>query len=872
MRNTIILSVILFVAVVTASIYYFRNLDGEHNRAAKPLRYLPDNALLIAAIGNNEASDNIFKDFEIFEALLGQNDFALMSMFKTELLRNEALKKHVDDAEVYISFHPDDKNIETILTIPTATAISPTEFSSILNQISKRYKINTVDTMGSKIYEIQYGIKDSTLSAIYYNNIFFASNSNKLLTKILDKHSKHLPDSQIDFFLKGDSRNTALSVYFPHQQYDSIVNLYQRKNDGPFLNLFKNMQGQSVWNINFKQDALMLTGESELDQYSENYISLFKHQEKTSQSLYTYFPSSTAVYVDCSISDRSRFQKDLRDLFKRRKEKIAEEIDTTGTREQLNSLLGDEISFIETVSSSYIGFVKLNKKESWQDLEKHFLENLQDSIYRFKSSGLLYQQFGDLFKEFPRPYVTVVDDVLVVANSSRTLSDYRDDFERRDFLTGTLGFKNFEKLQGNEANVTLFIHGRNANSKILNSLNLPFQTNYKDKDNFGFQDFYSWSLQLSGNSGKFISQLYALFKSKNALGATPEWTYTLENKAITKPYIFEHSDTSQFILLQELDHTIHAISPQGKKLWSTVFAGRVVGDIQQLEDRSILLVTDRNRLYRFDTNGKTLKGFSVETPEEPIAHPSVVTLQGKKAILIPSRKKVHAFDMEGRMLPDWPILETNGDILGPIMTVNNQILVGTSSGKIYLLGENGQKAHEITIKNDIRLRNPIGLLQSNNPESEFLAIDTTGRLHRVSRDGTDNSSLLESIGASNLTDFVNINSSANAEMVNVNNDLLRIYGISDSARVLFEYNFTKEINDRPQYFYLPNNSGTRIGLASRATNLIYLFNSEGNLEEGFPVEGQPLFHYGRINYNGETYLLCMRRDHKLYAFKHQKQQ
>ena len=83
------------------------------------------------------------------------------------------------------------KNIETILTIPTATAISPTEFSSILNQISKHYKINTVDTMGSKIYEIQYGIKDSTLSAIYYNNIFFASNSNKLLTKILDKQIKN---------------------------------------------------------------------------------------------------------------------------------------------------------------------------------------------------------------------------------------------------------------------------------------------------------------------------------------------------------------------------------------------------------------------------------------------------------------------------------------------------------------------------------------------------------------------------------------------------------------------------------------------------------------------------------------------------------
>ncbi|ERJ61050.1 PQQ-binding-like beta-propeller repeat protein [Sphingobacterium paucimobilis] len=870
MRNTIILSVILFVAVVAASIYYFRDLDGEHNRAAKPLRYLPDNALLIAAIGNNEASDNIFKDFEIFEALLGKQDFDLISEFKINLLRHEALKKYVDDSEVYISFHPEGKKTESILTIPTSTAIASSEFATILNTIRKQYKINDIDTLGHKVYQIQYGAKDSTLFSVYYNNIFFATKSINLLTRILDKHSKHLPDSQIDFFLKGDSRNTALSIYFPHQQYDSIVNLYQRRNSGAFLDLFKNMQGQSVWNINFKQDALMLTGESELDQYSENYVSLFKNQEKTSQRLYTYFPSSTAVYMECSISDRTRFQKDLKDLFKRRKEKIAEEIDTTGRREQLTNLMGNDIAFVETASSSFIGYIRLENKESWVELEKDFLENLQDSIYRFKSSGLLYAQFGDLFKELPRPYVTRIDDVLVLANSSRTLKDYKDDVERRDFLTGTLGFKNFEKLQGNEANVTLFVHTRNANSKLLNSLNQPFQNNFKDKENFGFQDFYSWSVQLSGNAGKFTSQLYALFKSKNALGATPEWTYSFENKAITKPYIFEHSDTSQFILIQELDHTVHAISPQGQKLWSTVFAGRVVGDIQQLEDRSMLLVTDRNRLYRFDTNGKPLKGFSVEIPDEPIAQPSVVTLQGKTIILVPTRKKIHAFEMNGTHQNNWGTLEIEGDILGPVFNAHNQIAIGTTSGKIYLINENGQKSREIRIGNNIQLRNPIGLLQENSPNSDFLAIDTTGRLYIIPTEGTSKSFLLDRMAASSLADFVNINTSPHSELVNINNDLLRVYDIADSTRLLFEYNFTKTINDRPQYFRLPNNGGFRIGVASKATNLIYLFNSEGGLENGFPVEGQPLFHYGRINYNSDIYLLCMRRDHKLYAFKHQK--
>lgn len=870
MRNTIILSVVLFVAVVAASIYYFRNLDGEHNRAAKPLRYLPDNTLLIAAIGNNEVSDNIFKDFEVFEAMLGHQEFESMSQFKTKLLRNEILKKYVDDSEIYISFHPEDKQLETILTIPTSTAITAAEFPSVLNEVSKQYKISNRDTLGHKIYQLQYGAKDSSLYSIYYNNIFFASRSMHLLTKILDKHSKHLPDDQIDFFLKGDSRNTALSIYFPHQQYDSIVNLYQRKNTGTFLDFFKNMQGQSVWNINFKQDALMLTGESELDQYSENYVSLFKNQEKTAQHLYTYFPSNTAVYMEFSISDRSRFQRDLKDLFKRRKEKIAEDIDTTGVQEQLANLLGNDVAFIETTGNNFIGFITLKEKNTWPTLETKFLENPEDSIYRFKSSGLLYSQYGDLFKEFPRPYLTKVNDVLVLANSSRTLKEYRDAFEQRDFLTGTLGFKNFEKLQGNEANVTFFVHTKNANSKILNSLTPAFQNNFKDKENFGFQDFYSWSVQLSGNSGKFISQLYAIFKSKTALGSTPEWTYAFENKAITKPYVFEHSDTSQFILIQELDHTIHAISPNGQKLWSTVFAGRVVGDIQQLEDRSLLLVTDRSRLYRFDTNGETLKGFSTGIPDEPIAQPSVVTVQGKKLIVIPTRKKVYAFDLDGTPTSTWQPFETEGNIVGPVLYSDNRLAIGTSTGKIYLLGENGQKLRELTVKENIQLKNPIGVLRGNVQPNEFLATDTAGYLYRIPFEGASRSFVLGNKEGIAFADFININTSPNAELVSINNSLLRVYEIADTTRVLFEYNFTKEINDRPQYFQIPNSSNLQIGVASKATNLLYLFKEDGALQDGFPVEGQPLFHYGRINFNGETYLLCMRRDHKLYAFRHQK--
>jgi hypothetical protein len=635
--------------------------------------------------------------------------------------------------------------------------------------------------------------------------------------------------------------------------------------------LFRKLYGQSAWNINFKQDALILTGESAMDQYSENYISLFKYQQKTTQYLYNYFPANTAVYMEYSVSDRSRFQRDLKDLFKRRKEQVAQNTDTTGLRDQLERAWGNEFAFVETANRNYIGFVKLQDSIAWSDLRDGFLENTSDSIVRFKTSNVLYTHLGDAFKEFTRPYLTVVDSVVVVANSSQTLRAYRDDWNRRNLLVGTLGFKNFEKLQGNEANVTLFVHTQNANSKILNSLPTHYQRNFRDKDNYGFQDFYSWSAQFSGNNGTFSSQLYAVYKSKNALGVTPEWTYRFNDRAITRPYVFEHSDTSKFILIQELNHSIHAIHPTGTQMWSVVFSGRVVGEMQQLPDRSIVLVTDRNRLYRFDTEGKPLPGFSVALSEEPTATPTIAKVLGRDVIFVPTKNKVLAYDLEGKKLADWTETEINGEIVGPVLVVADQVVIGSSDGKIYYLDSRGQKTREVALSGNHEIRNPIAAYTDDEKVTKLLLTDTVGNFYKIATGEVPSPYLLQSVSPSHMADFQSIRGGVDPQLIVMDNSLLEVFDIRDSVKLVFSYNFTKDIRDRPQYFESPQERGHKlIGVSSKATRLLYLIEESGALVEGFPVEGQPLFYYGAINYNGETYLLTMRSDHKLYAFRHQK--
>lgn len=135
MRNTIILAIVLFVAVLSASVFYFRNLDKDHNLAAKPLRLLPDNTLLIVSMHNNEITDNIFKDFEVFDAILGFNSAQQLSEMKERILRHEKLAEFVLDTELYFSFHPERERSQMLITVPVSKPLTPADLSQVWSGI-----------------------------------------------------------------------------------------------------------------------------------------------------------------------------------------------------------------------------------------------------------------------------------------------------------------------------------------------------------------------------------------------------------------------------------------------------------------------------------------------------------------------------------------------------------------------------------------------------------------------------------------------------------------------------------------------------------------------------------------------------------------
>ncbi|MGO1786254.1 MAG: hypothetical protein ACTHZ1_06035 [Sphingobacterium sp.] len=885
MRNTIITAVLLLVAVVVASIFYFGNLGQDRRTSVRPLRQIPASTYFIASFVNDGATDNIFKDFEIFEAVMGKKQITQWSSLKHQLLRNPKLSPLINGADIFISFHPLEDEIATLFSISTNETLDQRTLDQTLLTVSDQYAVSTQDTAGIRLYALsQQHLEDSTsaskngqdtpLYISYIADNFFASYQPDILIQVADKQLDKLDNEQIEFFEQHRNRNSPFSVFVPQENIPSFVAALKRSPPGDFLRQFTNTTGQTVWNINFRQDALMLTGETQLDQDQDQYITLFAGQSKTNQNLYRYFPQNTMLYIEYSFSDSEQWFIDLNEWQTQQETatQLAQqasqiEKDRKGLLADFQASIGNNFALVEQSNSDYLGFFRIQDSVKFQDIVNAIAQKSTDDVFRFRYSNLPYRFFGDGFKAFNRPYFTRIDDIIVMANQQSTVVDYLRRWRRKNLLIATIGFKNHEQIQGNDANVTFFVNRKLADYLVYSQLKNPFRKNFRDKNDHGFDDFYSWSLQLSGNEGHLLSRFNAIYKSKDRLGANEEWAYQMQSSLIKGPYVFEHSDTSQVVLAQEQNHTLHAIHPTGNKLWSAVLSGRIVGEVQQLADRSLLLATDRRRLYRLDTEGHTLKGFSTSMPSEPVAEPTYVNQDQQQLIAIPARNSIMVYDMEGGPAKGWDNVQVDGRILGPILHIDNHLLVSTSFGRVYFFDLEGNQTKEINLPGDVTFVGPLGAVIEENSPVLYQA-DNTGKVYQIQVDGSSQIVMEDTAWNDDYEiAFENVAGGAATEMIITDGPNLRVYTLGDTLTSVYDYAFTQTIRDAP--VFSPTSSGLKqLGISVQGNNLVYLLTENGRLVDGFPVEGLPLFYYGKINYNSNNYLLKTKRDFKIYAYPH----
>jgi len=128
------------------------------------------------------------------------------------------------------------------------------------------------------------------------------------------------------------------------------------------------------------------------------------------------------------------------------------------------------------------------------------------------------------------------------------------------------------------------------------------------------------------------------------------WAFELTARAVRQPSVHRTSDGGRFILIQDAYHILHAVSADGRKLWNAQLPGAILDSIVQLPDGSLVFTT-ATRLYRIDTEGDPLPGFSLRLPRRAVN--GVQLADGNPDALridVPADNRILTYDGRGRLL------------------------------------------------------------------------------------------------------------------------------------------------------------------------------------------------------------------------------
>ncbi len=517
MKKTIILIVLLLIAIIVVSGLYFSRLNQKQKASTQYLADIPANASLLLSFNNDSIFYDLFKDYKGFEFILGKEELNELKTLKTTFLENTAFIAATNQQPIYLSFHNEKDSLFWLLNIPLKAV---DDFDLFKSNFSSTASSEFIENGEISYYELSLpSISRKIYASIQPEKAMF-SFSSSLIEQSLNQNSEHLSELFLEKFQENNLKNNSpLQLYINHSQLKDLLSVFTKRQTGT-LPLFESLDGVSMLDLNYKSDVLMFSGTSSISSSDSSYLSLFLSQEPVSHQLKNWLPGNVAEVATYGISNYTDFHNNLEKLLEKRKElkQLKEQIryienqNDVVVDDELLSIWGNEFATLTLKSGEEIGLIAIRDSlEYSQIVNKISTVNSDSSSRQFDNSNLLYYSLGDPFKDFKRPFFTYANGYLVIANTETILAAYLENIKNDDLLTKDESYIRYNELQSTSSNFSLFIHRENANAAIERNLNTPFLKNYQNSDNFGFKNFYAFSLQLSGNGDQFITNLYGSF-------------------------------------------------------------------------------------------------------------------------------------------------------------------------------------------------------------------------------------------------------------------------------------------------------------------------------------------------------------------------
>ncbi len=514
MKRPIIITLILFVVTIVVAAVYFKNLQRNGPRTREVMENIPDNTALILEFNNDDTFYDIFKENELFTNIVGKNTIAELDTLRRQFLLTEQLEPFFNGQNFFISLHPSKNNtIELLITASATQKFDVAAIDDLAKQKNTGLLITPFNIGAKKAYTIYSYILKKRFYLVDKGTGILAGSFSKDLAILSTQYIPQKNKANFILLPNKQNSNSLANLYVNYGRLTSLFEqLFKNKNTDIFQ-CFKSFPALAVLSLNYKSDALMFNGYSEIqDMSSSAYLNLFAQQQPIINRLKDIFPSTTAYSITFAVSDPKKFQSDLSQYFNKaglqhEKDSIFNKVKIeTGINliEQFNPLLNNEFAVVTTRYQEKLAIIALKNATKLLPIMYNIATMSTENIGQINYNKIPYFLLGDAYSYFNHPWFMIVDNYLVLANSQNELSSYYDTYINRKFQSKLEQYKQFDNLLAEQSNISWYINFDHSKSILKRDLHEGFYKSFETKPN-GWKNFYAGSYQLIAANKKFYT-------------------------------------------------------------------------------------------------------------------------------------------------------------------------------------------------------------------------------------------------------------------------------------------------------------------------------------------------------------------------------
>lgn len=917
-RILIISSILCLGGIIVLSFFFFKKQQVKHD--FQIVNAVPINSFCILEINNmpqfinNTLSNNpIWQNLTSIPAINTlQSDIKYLNSLFASDIRN---MNYLNGKTMLISMHyTGNMDFDYLFTIGLENESNADNFiETVSKKMETQGTLTTYTYDNIPVYNVKFG-ENSQIKELYFsiiNNMFIVSKARVLVQSSIGQvlaNESLLKNESFAYVNNSSDKEKSMNIFINYKTIPKFLSYFISKKYYKTVLQSNKLANWAELDISLKNNELIFNGFITTDSLSDNFLHMFSDQEPVSMNIQEVIPANASIILAIGVSDPQKYKQTYEDCLRKdgsykNYKKGLNELDSLCDQSIENlfyDFMENEMCLVLTGNTaeniqenSYAVFNTKSKRlaeekligmlDSYSRKNRINMQTLKSTIridneisfdiYRMPSAGIPKQLFGGFFSWTEANYFTFIDNYLVMGNTISSLNEYIKSILLNKTLKTDTKFTEFTERLPDQYNFLIYSKVASSMQFYKDLLDEPYQKQL-DENYDTYSKFQSFAYQLSSSKGKLYNTIYVTYNSLNESKSQALWDSNLDTNVYSNPaFVYNCLTKDKDIFVQDIRNTVYLINKTGRVLWKKQINEKIASEIFEVDcfknGKIQYAFSTNNYIYIIDRLGNFVTNYPLQLSAPASAGMSVFDFDNNKTyqMIIPCRNKnVYSYNIEGKLMKDWHFEKSDAPITQPIQAFrirNTDYILCADNYSTYILNRKGEKKIAVNQKFEITRNSKFYVDKSNiNNAENFYITDKEGHIKKISLNGSVSTITIDDFSTDHYFACADLNYDGNNEFIFVDNETFRVYG--STGNKLFAYNFDSDITD-PIRIYSMGSRDTRIGILCRAENKIYLFNANGSISKGFPIQGSTMFSISKFSQNNTAFNLIVGNNNSLLS-------